>query len=490
MKTTKRIIKNFVSLLFSDVLTKILEFIYIALIGRYLGVSNFGIITFWLSLSIIVKFFTDYGSGRFLVREISRDYNRLSDYFNNIFSMKLILIFLFGILTSTILLSLKLDYNFRISGIIIISSLCLKFLNFELFFSTFRAFERMEFQAIGSVINSGLKLGLTILGVYMNVDIIGVAFIQFISSGFTLLYCLVVLVIFFTKPALKFNFQFIKGVLRESVYYGLTQIFLQSYEWIESSILFWLFSSLEVGYYNAAYKLIQPILVISILIGSSVFPVLSKNFKEHKGIYKQIFAKFLKISISISIIFAILFYLFAENIILIIYGVDYLPSVKMLRIFSWVIILNYIRGGFVRMFETSDSQRSLSLITGLCLVLNVGLNYIFATNFGIIGVGIARLITISINIILFLIMLLKNKKELISKRILFDSLKLILIGFTALCFGFILIFFMDNIFKSVILYLLISSSIITLIYLLSLVLFKVITQDELSLLKNLIKKRK
>ena len=91
-KTIRRLLKNFFSLTVSDIISKVFEFLYVIIVGRYLGVEGFGIITYWLAFTVVINFTANLGFGQLMIREVSRDNSLAKKYFGNNITLSSILI--------------------------------------------------------------------------------------------------------------------------------------------------------------------------------------------------------------------------------------------------------------------------------------------------------------------------------------------------------------------------------------------------------------
>lgn len=483
-KTIRKLLKNFFSLTFADLVSKVFELLYVIVVGRYLGVDGFGIITFWLAFTVIINLFTNLGYGQLMVREVARDNKLAKKYLGNNFSIKLILIVAFSLITSLVIGLINIDQTLKICGFIILLSLVLKTLIFESFYTLFRSFEKMEFQGYGQIINSVVKFALALIAVEGSFNITQLSLMHLASHIITLVYCVIISIIFFIKPSFNFDFIFIKKSLKMSIPFGLTGAFFQIYDWIEVMFLLIFFSETIVGYYNGALKLTQPLVVFSMVISLALFPLLARSYKNSKENHKNLFEKFLKYLVLIAVPISVLVFAFSEPIIFIVYGAGFEGSVLALKLLSWTIILIYIRIAFSRVLESSDNQAILVKFAGICVIINVLLNAVFIYYLSYVGAGIAKLITITLSIFLFIMAVHKKEKQLLQKKMLVTFLKTVISGGVMLTLSLILgeVFSNLNSLSNI----LISSIIALLSYFILLLVFKVITKNEIMVVKQMV----
>ena len=85
--------------------------------------------------------------------------------------------------------------------------------------------------------------------------------------------------------------------------------------------------------------------------------------------------------------------LLADKIVLLIFGVEYIPSVIVLQILSWTIVLIFARTAFERVLESANRQLIVTEVFGCCALLNVILNIILIPKYSYIGAAVATLTT-------------------------------------------------------------------------------------------------
>ena len=485
-KTIRRLFKNFFSLTLADIISKVFELLYVVVVGRYLGVDGFGIITFWLSFTVIIQLITNLGFGQLMVREVARDNQLAKKYLGNNFSIKIILIVVFSLIAILILNLIPMDQTLRISGHIILFSLVLKTLISESFYTLFRSFEKMAFQGYGQIINSSMKFVLVIIAVQGSFNIAQLSLMHLASHIITLVYCIIISIVFFIKPTIDFDLKFIKKSLKMSIPFGLTGAFFQIYDWIEVFLILMFFSKTIVGYYNGALKLTQPLVVFSTVISLAIFPLLARSYKNSKENHSNLFSKFLKYLTVVAVPISVLVFSFSEPIISLVYGSGFEGSVISLQILSWTIIPIYIRIAFSRVLESSDNQSILVKFAGICVIINIILNIFFIYYFSYIGAGIAKIITILLSIVLFIIAVYKKQKQLLHKQLLFNFLKTIAAGGSMLGISLLLKYLFRNL--PIISNILISSLLAMLTYLILLIAFRVINREEFLYFKHFIRR--
>jgi len=106
MSDLRSIARNTSVLFATDMLNKVLGFLYVAYATRALGSAGFGIINGAIALVSLLSFFSDVGLSTLVVREVARDKSSLSKYMDNVIGAKIplnILTFLLIVITANLL---------------------------------------------------------------------------------------------------------------------------------------------------------------------------------------------------------------------------------------------------------------------------------------------------------------------------------------------------------------------------------------------------
>ena len=151
MSRVQTIFKNMSWLLISQIITSVCGFVWTILMARYLGVNNYGIFGFAVSVSSILAIIDDLGISAHVVRHVSTDYDSTPKYVGNVIPLKIILAVINLIVTPIILLLLRVDeYAIFITLLFTIEIIFKSYTNS--LFGVFQAFEEGKYQGIGNIL--------------------------------------------------------------------------------------------------------------------------------------------------------------------------------------------------------------------------------------------------------------------------------------------------------------------------------------------------
>ena len=475
MNTIKRISKNISVLFISQMLSYILGFFTLMYSARYLGVEEFGTLSLALAFTGIFSISMDLGLSTLTIREVARNKNLAKEYIANISFIKIIL----AIITFSLIYLIVhlLGYDQQTMQVIYIITLYTIFTTFsQLFYAVFQAYEKMEYQSLGTILSSILLIIGVFLAIYFKFNIIQFSLVYIISGALILIYSLFVYSQKFFLPKIRFNINLWKTLIKESWPFAITGISINLYLWTDSIILSLIQGSAAVGLYNASYKLILVLLFIPIVFNNALFPLMSQYYISSKESLKLTFEKLFKIMILVAIPIGIGTVIIANKIIIIIYGEEFIGAIIALQILIWSTVLIFLRSPFERLLESSNKQLSVTKIFIIGAIFNISLNIIIVPTFSYVG---SALITVLTDALVFglLIMVTKNLGLLISKNI---KLSLIKVFLASLIMGIVLNYLNLNVFILIL--------IGTLIYALSLLILNIFDTDEITVLKSVFKR--
>jgi len=400
MNTVQRIAKNSLVLLASNIISKILGFFYVMYIARYLGAEGFGILSFALAFTGIFSVFSDLGFGPLTVREVARDKSLVRKYLGNITVIKIFLVIItFALIAITINL---LGYPKQTIKVVYLISLSVVFDSFTIeFFSIFRAFEKMEYQSFGQILSSILMLVGALFAISQRFSVIGFASIYFIVSVFALGYSFAVCTWKFSLPKLELDWNFWKPTIKEALPFFLSAVVDMIAFKIDIIMLSMMKGDMVVGWYSAAYRLIEALMFIPATFAGAIYPVLSNFYVSSQESLKLIYKKSFKYLFIVGLPIAVGTTILAHKIILFIYKSGFTHSIIALQILIWTIPIIFLSYMFGTMLASVNKQFLALKINFLCMILNITINLILIPRYGYIGASIATVITTLLSFILF-----------------------------------------------------------------------------------------
>lgn len=475
MNSIQRITKNISVLFISQMFSYILGFFTLMYSARYLGVEGFGTLSLALAFTGIFAVFLDLGLNTLTIREVARNNNLAKDYIANTMLLRIILVlFTVGLI---MVISSFFGYNRETIEIIFIITLYMIFNSFsQMFYSIFQAFEKMEYQSIGTILSNILLLSGILLAINYRLDIVKFSSVYVIMAFLLLIYAYIVCYCKFFAPNINLKWNKWKELINEAWPFAVTGISINIYLWIDTIILSAIQGEAAVGLYNASYKLILVLLFIPIVFNNAMFPAMSKYYISSKEYLKISFEKLFKIMMLIAVPLGIGTILVAKDVILFVYGDEFQESTITLQILIWSTVLIFARGPFERLLAASNKQITTTKIFIIGVIFNIILNLIVIPKYSYIGAAIATVFT-DILVLIFFIHTTKTIRFSISKNIKKSLIKIII---ASIIMGVTLSYIVNlNLFLVVLLGII--------IYIITLFALKILDEDEILMMKSIFK---
>lgn len=402
MSRIRTLAKNTTILFLGNMISYLLGFFTTIYTARYLGVQGFGILSLALSITGIFGVFTDLGLGTLTTREVSRNKSKANKYIGNTAVMKVFLAFLtFGLISLTVYI---LGYPQTVKNVVYIITLSVIFSAFTgIFNSIFQAFEKMEYMSLNIILNAVLMFTGVLTVIYYGLGIIALSAVYFISSGIILILTFLIYSWKFFLPKIHLDLNFWKPTLKEASFFGISSILIVIYFYIDSVMLSVMVGNSAVGIYNAAYKLIFVLLFIPNVFVTSIFPVMSQHFESSKDLLKLEYEKSVKYLFAIAMFIFVYGFVFADKIIVIIYGTSYTAAITALQTLIFVVPLIFITSLFGNILGAINRQRIITIVAVINVLLNVTLNLILIQKFSYIGASAATVATECLGFILMFV---------------------------------------------------------------------------------------
>jgi O-antigen/teichoic acid export membrane protein len=361
---------------------------------RYLGSGNYGILSFALAFTAITGFFTDLGLSMIVVRDVSRDRSLTNSY---LVSAALIKVGLAAFtVVFTLLLSWLRNYPEETAGVLYIITLSVIISSFAgLFGSVFQAFERMEYNSIGSVLNNLIMLIGALFAISHGLSVLSFAYIYLIAAVAWLAYGVFAFLSKFSISRPSIDFALWRYMIKESLPFGISTIFIRIYYYVDTFMISLLIANPNeiMGWYNAAYRLILVLSFIPSNFLAALYPVMSKCYVSSDNSVQFMFERSFKYLSAIAVPIGVGTTLLSDRIIYFVCGPGYSPSVIALQILVWSEVFIFLNITFGNLLNSTNQQMVVTKQTIGSAMLNIALNLILIPRYSYVGASIATVAT-------------------------------------------------------------------------------------------------
>ena len=388
MNQVKSIFKNTSWLSISQIITSVCAFIWTIIIARYLGVSDYGIVSFAISFTGIIGIFMDIGMSTYITREIAKHKHLLSKYLSNVFLFKILLAALLFLISGLILF--YLGYNQLTIIITLIFSIEMVFMTMVgLFNGIFQAFEKLKYQSIGTILNSSFLLLGILITIGLDLGVLFIAVSYTIGYFIYFSYMFIEYVRKFGFPKFEVDVPFIKEVVLGSIPFGLTNFFYSIYFSIDIVMLSYLTGDYATGIYKSAYNIINVFTTFFVVYQGVIFPVMSKFFAESKDLLKSSYELSVKYLLLIIIPISVGVFFYARPLVDIIYSNQYSLASTPVQILIWTVSFLFINGAASILLNAIDKEKTVTKVYIIAALFNVALNFILIPYMSYDGAAIA-----------------------------------------------------------------------------------------------------
>lgn len=388
-----RLLKNASSLIIGKIIQILFGLVVGALTARYLGPSNFGLISYAAAYTAFFATACSLGTNNLLVKEYIDNPLQEGQIIGTAIAMRLGACVLAMLLI--VCLSFVIDAGEQTTILIVaIYSASLLFQQpVEVFSSLFQSRLESKVTAIATLIAYTVA---TLYKVYLLVAQKSVVFFTVVASLDYL--CLGALLAFWYKKnngkPLAYSFDYGKKLLSKSYHLILSGMMFAIYSQVDKLMLKQLINETQVGYYSTAYSLCTVWTFVLSAIITSFYPTIMESSNEgdetsFKFKNKQLYAIIFYVSSFVSVMLTF----FATPVVRIMYGEFYAPSAPLVRIITWYTSFSFLGTARAAWTVAKNLQKHLYKINLASACANVFLNLTMIPTMGAQGAALASLIS-------------------------------------------------------------------------------------------------
>lgn len=390
MSTGRGIIKNIFSLTAAEIVSKLLNVIAIVYLGRILGPDGFGKLGFVQSLVSYFIVFAVTGYHVYGIREVAKNRDNIHNCVIQIFYIKfassVVLIFFFTIFTFII----PQPETIRLLMLLMSLSIFTNGLTLEW---VFNGMEKMEWVAIGTFIRSVAYLALLVTLVKSADDLLYVAF-SIVGSEWIAVFFFYVM---YRKQIGNISVSPIsvewKRIFISALPMSLSALTSQIYTMQDIIFLGLWTTSTITGWYTSAFKVIFMIQGIGYLLSNALFPTVSRLFKDAPDRAERLLTLTGRLLISLGLPIAVGGTILSKDIILLLFGVDFIGASLAFEILIWSCFTAFSGIIYTLSLLANDKQGYHFIAMLIGVIINVTLNIFLIPRYGLVGAAVAKIIS-------------------------------------------------------------------------------------------------
>lgn len=390
MNTIQKIAKNFFSLSSAEVISRLFSFFTIIYLAMILGAENFGKIGFAQAIVAYFMIITNIGLTTLGTREIARNKDKIKHYTDAILTIRLILSFVTFLLL--VLFTIFIHKTEEVKYLIISFGLSL-FTYAFLIEWVFQGIERMEYVGISMILDKLFYFFLIFLFIKNSQHILFIPCFWLIGTIFGSGFLMVVFIKKFGRINLVFDFGLYRELLKRALPMGAAFILIQIYFNLDTIFLGFMKTDREVGWYTAAYKIILMLIMLNKFYFISIFPIISRYYKESIEKLSILLSYSAKLAVYLSLPMAVGGMVLARSIMFLFYTKEYAGGVVSFQILIWSVSASFICMVYSDSLIACDRQKEFMYGVAVGAVCNTILNFLLIPGFSLVGAAISTVIS-------------------------------------------------------------------------------------------------
>ncbi|PFD99359.1 flippase [Priestia megaterium] len=399
-KDNKKILHNSFWLFFDTIFRTLLSLIVMIWMTRYLGAEQIGLLNYAQAFTVLFSAIASLGLDNIIIRDMIRNPEKKENLLGTAFFLK-ILGSIFTIIISYCAILIMKPNDDLIHLLVIIISLSSLFKSVYVIDILFQSQVNSKWtvlaQGIASIIISLLK----VIFIWIKAPLIYFA----VTLTLETIFVGIGLIFFLFKNGesifkWKLNVNLAKYLLGESWPLIITTLGVALYMRIDQIMIGQIIGPYELGIYSVGIKLTEFWYFIPLALANSIFPSVVYLKDSNYNLYMLKLQKFYTVLTWGSIIIAIIVSVFADFIIVLLFGKTFAAASNILTISIWTSVFVFQGTARSKWIINEGLQKYIHWFTIVGLLINVVLNYFLIPIYSIKGAAIASLISQMIIVII------------------------------------------------------------------------------------------
>ena len=395
--TVKRVAKNSLLPMGLQLLNKVIDFAFAMLMLRMLAPEMAGRYYFAVAFIGYFDILVRFGLGTLLTREVAKDRTHSNRYLSTITILRGLLW-----LTSLPLMAIAIalyaffgDMTADIVMAIVFFAIALIFSNLaDGFSAVFYAYEKMEYPAAVSTVTALTRVSLGVLVLLMGWGFVGLAAVSIIANMVSAAILGVLVTRHCFRPHTEWDPQTGKWMMNTSFPLMINLLLATVFFRIDVLLLKPLKGDTVVGYYSAAIKYVDGLLIIPQYFTQAIFPLMSRYAATSRDSLMRAYVLSLRLLLMVALPIAAAMPFIAEGLIMVLGGAEYLPhSMIALQIIIWFLPFSFVNSVTQYVLIAIDQQRFLTKAFLIGVTFNIVANLIFIPFFGYKGAAVVTVLS-------------------------------------------------------------------------------------------------
>jgi O-antigen/teichoic acid export membrane protein len=393
----KRVAKNSLLPMGLQLVNRLIDFAFAMLMLRILAPEMAGRYTFAVLFIGYFDILVRFGLGTLLTREVAKDRQHGNRYLSTVTILRGLLW-----LTSLPLMTIViLVYAFfgqmtpDIVAAIVLFAIGMIFSNLaDGFSAVFYAYEKMEYPAAISTVTTVTRVSLGALVLLMGWGFVGLAGISIAANLVSATALGLLMVRHCFRPHFEWDRKSGKWMLGTSFPLMINLMLATIFFRIDVLLLKPMKGDTVVGYYSAALKYVDGLLIIPQYFTQAIFPLMSRYAATSRDSLMRAYVLSLRLLLIVALPIAAAMPFIAEGLIMVLGGSEYLPdSMIALQIIIWFLPFSFVNSVTQYVLIAIDQQRFLTRAFLIGVVFNITANLLVIPAYSYQGAAVVTILS-------------------------------------------------------------------------------------------------
>ena len=253
------------------------------------------------------------------------------------------------------------------------------------------AYERAEFVTIGNIIESLIRIPLSVAVLVSGFGWIGIMWVlllaRLIMLGFYLWSIKKV-----AAPKLSFSWISLRRFSSRWRVFAAENWMATMYTSLDVLVLSYFVGEVAVGIYTAAWKVVRLGSIFSKAYTTAIFPVMARLHGKSKDSFGRLYRQTIRIMALVAIPAVVGICILSDEVIGILYEPEYAECVPVLRVLVWALLVEFLNPFLSHALFAQGKQSKSMQVAGISLVINSVLTGFLVYHFSIVGAALGTVL--------------------------------------------------------------------------------------------------
>ncbi len=381
----RRAARNASAIAAARVLSSGVLFIWQLILGRSLGEAEFGVYGGVNALFSIGATLMSFSLSMIIIRDVARRPETAGRYL----SAALVIQTIFAALAYIGINLLASEYESVSRAYVAVAGISLFIDLFgNLAYDQLLAQERMVTTSTVEVVHIAVRIGLAGVALLIGWGLAGVYVVTILTGIGRSVALWLMLRRTGVSPVWRVDWSIARPLVINAAPLALSSFVNMTYTQTDRAMTAARLTNADTGHLNAAFVIIVGVIeILNTTVLISIYPMMSRAWGS--DLFRFMVAKLSYFTLLIGVGVGLVFTLFSRDIIVPLFGVNYIETAGILSVYIWYAVIAMVFNVFAQAITVENRQRWLSVVHIGGLALKLVVSYLLIERYGVIGVVVA-----------------------------------------------------------------------------------------------------